>query len=299
MTASEEELPAVARRRVRLALRAARESHSRSQGSVAQELGWSLSKLQRIELGEVTVSPSDLVSLLGLYGIKDAERVGRLTSDARVARRERYWAERADRRLLKPLARQLVQFERAAISISAFQPQVVPGALQTPQMVKAILDRWRVNHTAEESQVLAESRAQRRRMVTEEPCIPDYRLMLDECVLQRVIGDRVTAAEQWEDLAAVAERPNIRIRLLPAGEGAFAGAMGSFSLMQLDANDPSDSVLYLEHFLTGEIVQTGTTVDVYRDYFEEFWARSMDEKATLYAVRSRAFALYAEHAQSE
>ncbi|MEU4557741.1 helix-turn-helix transcriptional regulator [Actinoplanes sp. NPDC023936] len=299
MTAPEEDLPAVARRRVRLALRRARDERGSSQGEIARELGWSLSKLQRIELGDVAVSPADVRVLLSCYGIGDEQLINRLVSDAKVARRERYWAEMENRHLLRPVVRQLMQFEEAATSVSVFQPQVVPGSLQTPETVHTILDRWRASHTDEESRALAESRARRRRLLTEESGAPEYRLLLDECVLQRVIGGYRTAAEQWDEVARVAERPNVRIRLLPAGEGAFAGAMGGFSLMQLDPNDSSDAVLYVESFLSGEIIQAGTTVEIYRKYFEEFWARALDETATTYAIRARAFALHAEHARGQ
>jgi transcriptional regulator with XRE-family HTH domain len=299
MTGAEEELPAVARRRVRLALRRAREEHGHSQGEVAQGLGWSLSKLQRIELGEVAVSPADVQELLDHYGVHDDELTRRLTADAKVARRERYWAEEQGRQHLSPLLRQLIQFEEAATSVSVFQPQVVPGPLQTPETVRAILARWSANHTDEQSRTLAESRARRRRLVTEDGGIPDYRLLLDECVLQRVIGDVRTSAEQWADVAEVAARDNVRIRLLPAAEGAFAGAMGGFTLMQLDDDDPSDAVVYIEQFLHGDIVQSGTTIDIYRKYFEEFWDRAMDETATAFTIRARSMALYAEHARNQ
>ena len=64
MTAGFGEHPAVARRRVRLALRKARRSAGLNQGDVADRLGWSLSKAQRIEAGEVAVSITDLRALV-------------------------------------------------------------------------------------------------------------------------------------------------------------------------------------------------------------------------------------------
>ena len=48
--------PAVARHRVRLALRSARDAKQLTQGQVAQSMEWSLSKVMRIEIGEFFIS---------------------------------------------------------------------------------------------------------------------------------------------------------------------------------------------------------------------------------------------------
>lgn len=70
------ESPAAARRRLRLALRRARETAGLTQGKVAEALDWSVSKVNRIEKGDVTVSTTDLRALLELYGVVDRERAG-------------------------------------------------------------------------------------------------------------------------------------------------------------------------------------------------------------------------------
>ena len=63
------ETPAVARRRLRLALRRARDAKGLTQQQVADELFWSLSKVNRIESGDVTISITDLRALLALLGV--------------------------------------------------------------------------------------------------------------------------------------------------------------------------------------------------------------------------------------
>ena len=71
------ESPAVARRRLRLALRRAREEKGFTQHQVAEEMEWSISKVMRIESGEVTVSVNDTRSLLTYLGITDSDEVSR------------------------------------------------------------------------------------------------------------------------------------------------------------------------------------------------------------------------------
>ncbi len=82
--------PAVARRRVRLALRAARLAKKLTQSQVARAMDWSLSKVIRIEKGEVNVSPSDLKVLLEHLDVTDPDQVRRALEDARLSRSERW-----------------------------------------------------------------------------------------------------------------------------------------------------------------------------------------------------------------
>src|ERR1051325_1028471 len=78
--------PTVARRRVRLAIREAREAAKLTQSQVAEAMDWSLSKVIRIENGEVSVSVHDLRQLLAFIGVKDRTNVADLLAEARTAR---------------------------------------------------------------------------------------------------------------------------------------------------------------------------------------------------------------------
>src|SRR6185369_13946342 len=70
--------PAAARRRLRFALRSARENAGLTQSDVAARLEWSVSKVNRIENGEVTISPTDLRALMGLIGVTDRKIIDSL-----------------------------------------------------------------------------------------------------------------------------------------------------------------------------------------------------------------------------
>src|SRR6266699_4509700 len=87
------DLPAVARRRVRMALREAREKKDLTQSQVADAMEWSLSKVMRIESGEVTIAPNDLRFLLTYLGITDRARVEELLQYAKSARRRQMWSD--------------------------------------------------------------------------------------------------------------------------------------------------------------------------------------------------------------
>src|SRR3954449_10628508 len=85
--------PMIARRRIRLTVREAREAKGLTQSDVAEAMEWSLSKVIRIEGGEVSISPNDLRPLLGFLQIRDRGVVDGLIADAKAARvrQKRFW----------------------------------------------------------------------------------------------------------------------------------------------------------------------------------------------------------------
>src|ERR1051325_3686815 len=94
--------PAGAKRRVRRAVRRAREQKGLTQGQVADEMDWSLSKVMRIENGEVNLSTGDLKMLLPFLGISDPVEVDRLLADAKLAGQQRWTIDPEYREHLSP-----------------------------------------------------------------------------------------------------------------------------------------------------------------------------------------------------
>jgi len=126
--------PAVARRRVRLAVRDARQALNQTQTDVAEAMEWSLSKVQRIEKGDVTIAPNDLRPLLAYLGVRNRDRVEDLIQAAKVSRQRRQWWDSARFRehVTSPML-QLAGYEADAEEIYHFNPAIIPGVLQTPE----------------------------------------------------------------------------------------------------------------------------------------------------------------------
>ncbi|BAL90600.1 putative DNA-binding protein [Actinoplanes missouriensis 431] len=300
MSDSQGELPAVSRRRVRLALRAAREATGLSQGAVVKELGWSLSKLQRVEIGEVAISPTDLRALLDHYGVADEGRIARLTDDARVARRERYWTEQDDRQSLPAGLRQLIQFEEAASIIRIYQIGVVPGLLQTAEFAGAILGWWDQSLSEEDRRIRYEHRLARRERVIDRDGAPRLQLVISESVLQHEVGGFEVTARQFEELVRVADRPGVQVRVLPFNVGAYTSSYGSFTIAQLDDADAEDAVLYREVYLQDELIQDPDVVSDHQKAFERFWGKlAYDEEVSRAMIVARIYELKAWEARAK
>ncbi|WP_305784284.1 helix-turn-helix domain-containing protein [Symbioplanes lichenis] len=284
------ESPAVARRRVRLALRKAREATGWSQGVVADRTGWSLSKVQRIEAGDVSVSGTDLRALLDLYGISDPEEIDLLLEEARISRRQRWWAGREYREHLTPAYSQLLQFEAEATAIRFYQPVLVPGILQVRSYAEFLISWFDKSLSDEDRRVRLDVRLQRRANVLDVEEGPQLLLILDESALKREIGGVRVMAEQLEDLAEVARRPQVNVRIVPLQEGAILGVIGSFQVLDL-SDDPGDAVLYRERHIRDSLDHDRAEVQFHRSTFEDLWRLSLNEEKTIRAIEAEALSL--------
>lgn len=294
------ESPVVARRRVRLALRRAREAMEMTQGHVADEMEWSLSKVMRIENGDVSISGTDLRALIGLYGIADRDVVTQLMEDARVSRKSvavstgksgdsrPWWSDSRIRGNLSTPLLQYVQFEADATAVRQYQNVLVPGFLQTAEYAAAVLDNYRLDLSPESVAVRAETRVQRRRQVVEHPDPPDTLVILDESVLYREVGSRPVMGRQLQSLVADVNRPDghVLIRIVPFAAAAPIALFGPFLI--LDFADEEGAVLYRESHLVDELIHTATMVSRHRQIFDRLWELSFSTEHTTDMLAERA-----------
>lgn len=280
------ESPAVARRRVRLAIREFRHRKKLTQGQVAEAMDWSLSKVQRLEKGEVNISSSDLRLLLVFLEVEDAVLTQRLIADARLARQERWTTDPADRDLLTPAMIELFQYESEATVIRYFENYVVPGILQTRAYAEAIFRSFPdVEPAVAEARV--ESRLRRREEILSRRPPPDYLVVLDQSVLYRRLGgDPGILIEQLELLERLVGETTVRIRIIPfANPQPGLGLRSPFALHSLEHDE--SVLLYRESRNTDEIVRSMAVIRDYRAEFERMWAGAEDQRASAELIRER------------
>jgi hypothetical protein len=261
-----------------------------TQGQVADSLEWSLSKVNRIENGDVTVSSTDLRALLGLLGITDAATAERLTQDARVSRQRGWWDQPQYRENVTSATLQLLQFESEATAIRSFQPTVIPGLLQTRGYAETVLNFWAQLPDAARVTRL-EIRMQRRAHVIERPDPPLYLVVLDESILHRAYGGAKVMAEQLEELAGYLDHPSVILRVLPLAEAGAAAMTGPFTVF--DLGDEENAVLYREFGESDDITHVPDRVERYRKVFETIWEVSMPEERSARTIRAKAAELLA------
>ena len=251
--------PSFYRRRVREALRRARESAGLTQATAAEALDWSMSKLVRIEAGSVGVSITDLRALLALYGVDDAGQVDELVTMARASK-ERPWFSKYEK-VLSPAFAQYLGYEESASVIRGFQPLTIPGLLQTDDYARAVIEASRADQVDER----VELRTIRQDLL-ERPDRPEIYYVVDEAALHRSVGGAAVMRSQLRHLRDLALEPRLSVRVIPFSAGAHTSMKGSFTILEFA--DWDEDVLYLE--TAGGSVTSREDQKVIADYRENF-----------------------------
>src|SRR6478672_5385269 len=87
--------PTVRLRRLSRELRRMREEKGLTPEAAATQLGWSRSKVSRIETGRTMASRSDVAAVCDLYGVNSSDRAG-LIQLASEVRQRGWWTAYAD-----------------------------------------------------------------------------------------------------------------------------------------------------------------------------------------------------------
>lgn len=288
---AEDVSPTVARRHLRLALREAREAANLTQLEVAEEMEWSLSKIIRIENGDVRISPNDLRPLLMLLNVKDKTTVQELLAYARVARtRQRTaWYQTAEfREHMTDALMRLIEYEVEAQEIRYYQVYFMPGTFQTPAYAHANLSNFEDSEIpAATRHFRAEARERRRQQILSR--LGELRVfaLLDQSVFHRPLGGPEVFLEQLSFLFDLAAAGKVNVRMIPFTSHTAMTNNATFELLTLRAGDPTSDVLYRETGLMDEVIEGGTSTMRHHDRFDKIWSASATEEDTIDFMRSR------------
>jgi len=286
---AEDVSPTVARRRLRLALRAAREGADLTQQEVAERMEWSASKVIRIESGDVTIAPNDLRPLLDYLGVKDKSVIASLVADAATARRRQpqAWYQAMEfREHLSDSSRRLLEYEADATAVRYYYVNFVAGPLQTPEYAAALMARYEEEFSADQIAVRLQARIKRREKLLARAAAGeiDVRLLVDESVFLRTIGGPAVFAAQLRELAGLARGGVIKLRFVPFDASTAVTNNASFDLLTLAG---AGEVLYRETGIRDEIVEDQATTARHRERYDLVWQEVPDEADTIDFIRKR------------
>ena len=134
------ETPSVRERRLAAELRLLRTAGQLHGKDVATSLGWSASKVSRIETGRSGVSGDDLERLLELYAVPE-QQAALLRRLAPSARPRGWWDAYAE--TLSPGYANLIRMESGSRALRCYGALVPHALLQTPDFAReVILSTW-------------------------------------------------------------------------------------------------------------------------------------------------------------
>lgn len=293
---AEGDSPTVARRRVRLAIREAREAANLTQHQVAEEMEWSLSKVIRIESGEVSVSVNDLRPLLNFIGVRDRAVVNSLVADARIARtrqRQAWHQTPTYREHLSDALRRLVEYEAEAVAIRYYSVYFVPGPLQIPEYAAALMSLYEDEISDTKRDALLGARRLRHEALSARAGDVRLFVLLDESVLRRPLGGPVIFAAQLRELARVAGQGWVDIRMVPFSLDAPVTNNASFDLVSLNESGDREMVLYYESGIADELEEDRLRTAKHRSRFDKVWQEAVNEEDTINFIHGQIESLEA------
>jgi transcriptional regulator with XRE-family HTH domain len=237
------------------ALRALRQASGKEAKAVARSAVMSASKLSKIETGKVAPSVVDVEGILAAIGVSDEVKAEFLEAAREAATEATAW--RLIRRMGVHKAQQQTRDKESRMTLlRLFQPALVPGLLQTPEYMRAILERHELGED-----ILARtiaSRIERQQVLYD--AAKQLNFVITEPVLRWRIVSRSRMAEQIDRIISLSRLPNIDIRVVSLATRQCDIANHSFVIRddrtvavetvhaEVVVTDPRDVALYVEKF---------------------------------------------------
>ena len=269
--------PSVRRRRLAAELRRLRERAGFTGEDVAERLGWSTSKLSRIETSKSGIKQADLQLLLDLYRVGEAHRSELLA----LARESAKAAPMDDAALASfPVGyAAFVDAEAAAVERWDWEPQVVPGLLQTEDYARGVMRGWyeMFNLPPSDLELRVEARIARQHVLSRDQPL-DLSVVLDESVIRRRFSSTSAMREQFDRLVESSHMPNVHINVLPLDADHPIGT-GAFSYMrfaqEFDILFPD--IVYVERLNGDYSIEDAAETNKYRVTFEQLRRRALGQ----------------------
>jgi len=242
-------------------------------GITREEAGYRIrasgSKISRMELGRVSFKERDVVDLLELYGVDEAE-VATLVELAREANSPGWWHKYGD--VLPDWFQVYVGLEEAASLIRLYEVQFVPGLLQTADYARAVVRLGQPGARPEEIERRVSLRMGRQELLSKQGG-PRLWAVVDEAALRRPIGGTEVMRAQLEQLIEATEEPNVTLQVMPFRSGGHAAEAGAFTIMRFPEPDLPD-VVYLEQLTSALYLDKRDDVEKYTEVMERLSVES-------------------------
>ena len=278
--------PSVRGRQLAAELRRLRDALRLTGEEVAERLGWSPSKISRLETGTTAPSVADLRRLLDTYQVAGTLRE-RLELLGQTAGQRGWWDAYAD--TLNSDYAALIGLEDQAASIRWYAAQIVPGLAQTEDYAREIVRSGSWTYPPGEIERRVQVRMNRQKILTRnQPVI--LAVVLDEAVLHHQVGGPELMCVQLRHLAGLSNLPNVEVQVLPDTAGAHAAVHGEFQILGFPELIATN-VVYLEHLTSSIYVEREAEVFRYSLAFDQLRALALSADDSRALIEAQAATL--------
>lgn len=246
-------------------LRQLREGSGMSTRSVAERLGVSRMAVNRTEVGRRTTPPEEVIALCALYGVTGRQRE-RLVERASGGDGSSSWL--ATGPAMADQVMSLVALENEASWITDVALGLIPGLLQTPEYMRAVVV------TSRAPDWMVRTRLGRQGLLTHAQA-PEVRFVIEESVLHRPLGGIQVLREQLSHLLYMGSKPNVAIQVVPLNAGRNAALDSSFVVLGFPERN---SHAYVEARGSGLILTRPQDVEPFEEALVELDKAVLDEQ---------------------
>lgn len=213
-------------------------------------------KIRMIERGDVGVRAAELRDLMSLYRVDEDDRsdIEHLATLAGRRRPRTPWGGVVPDRI-----RRFFNAEETAVAIQAYQPWLLHGLVQTERYARAVLTTNSALSAGEVERLVQARLARQDRLTSEHP--PRVQLVVDERVLRAQVGGPEVMREQLEQLASLAAKNLVELRIIPTTIGAHAGS--GFPFVLFTRSGGRTRLSYVETLTDGLFVDDPDRVATY------------------------------------
>lgn len=222
-------------------------------GRAAAELaGWDHGKLSDLINGKGGTNEVELSRLLGVLRTPIGEHEHLLTLFREADRSG--WLQISDK--VPVQLRTLIEHESAATEIVTWSVNLVPGLLQTPDYLRALILAYPTTPDNEADERVAALVA--RQKIVDRP--RELTVYIHEQALRLPVGGAAVMSDQLHHLLRMSVRSYITLRVVPIAIGAHAGTAGSFTLMKFSRIQP---VIHAETENASIFLDDKASADIY------------------------------------
>ncbi|SHG63807.1 Helix-turn-helix domain-containing protein [Streptoalloteichus hindustanus] len=198
----------------------------KTQADAAQAVGCSKSKINYLESGRNQQQPEEVRRLLAFYSA-DPAHIERLVTLTERADQQSWWAPFSD--IVPKWLKTFVGLEALAQSEFVYEPLLLPGLVQTPDYAAALLINNLRVAPAGADRVVKLRMARQARLSGNEPL--QYHAVIEEPVLNRLVGGPNVMRAQLRHLLKLMEQDNIVLQVMPSCVAVHDGLDGEFTLL--------------------------------------------------------------------
>lgn len=266
--------PAMRRRQLGMELRRLREAAGKTQDEAAGWAGLASTAMSKIERGKQRLDQGRLRLLIQFYNVESphAEALEHLR---REAGKRGWWVQYGED--VPPWFDAYLGMETAAAEIWTYEPELIPGLLQTPEYARAITLATRPSEADQADRFVEVRAARQKRLTDDDPLI--VRAVINEAVLRREVGGPEVLRAQLDRLAEAAALPNVSIRLLPFSIREHPSMLGGFTCLRFP-QEPLN-VAYVEYDGGAIYIERPWRVERFAETFERLVNLTLTERETI------------------